>query len=164
DQHVTGFVSSKAEALLIYLACTGREHPREMLADLLWDNRIQNQAMSNLRTVTANLRQRLEPYIDVSRTTISLTGLYRLDVAYLEAELNEARKQWTSEGGLEQSAALQLEETLTLYRGDFLEGFSINDATGFEKWMLRERERLRRQAIEALHYLIESYLKHGKYQ
>src|SRR5438034_186110 len=34
---LTGFVSRKAEALLVYLACTGREHARESLADLLWD-------------------------------------------------------------------------------------------------------------------------------
>src|SRR5258708_15633870 len=82
---VTGFVSRKTEALLVYLACTGREHPREVLADLLWDDRSQEQAMKNLRTVISSLRQHLEPYIDDSRTTANLSGPYRLDVADLES-------------------------------------------------------------------------------
>src|SRR5579859_343932 len=124
-KQVTGFVSRKAEALLVYLACTGREHPREVLADLLWDDRPQKQAMSNLRTVIASLRQRLEPYIDASRTTVGMLGAYRLDVADLEAGLIEASKVWTHDGNLDQPATLRLEQTLTLYRGDFLEGFSI---------------------------------------
>src|SRR5258708_17183782 len=92
-KQVTGFVSRKAEALLVYLACTGREHPREVLADLLWDDRSQKQAMSNLRTVIASLRQQLEPYIDASRTTISLSGAHPLDVADLAVGLSDASQQ-----------------------------------------------------------------------
>ncbi len=42
---VTGFVSRKAEALLVYLACTRRQHAREILADLLWDDRSADQAL-----------------------------------------------------------------------------------------------------------------------
>ena len=36
DAPVSGFVSLKARALLIYLAVTGRPQPREALAGLLW--------------------------------------------------------------------------------------------------------------------------------
>ena len=32
---VAGFASRKAEALLVYLACNPRPHPREVLAELL---------------------------------------------------------------------------------------------------------------------------------
>src|SRR5258708_11327141 len=137
-KQVTGFVSRKAEALLVYLACTAREHPREVLADLLWDDRPQKQAMSNLRTVIASLRQRLEPYIDASRTTVGLAGAYRLDVAVLEMGLISASNAWRRDGNLDQSAALRLAETLTLYRGDFLEGFSIYDGRGVEHWVVQE--------------------------
>jgi len=36
---ITGFHSRKVEALLVYLACTGRPHPREVLAELRWPQR-----------------------------------------------------------------------------------------------------------------------------
>ncbi len=35
---ITGFVSSKAPALLVYLAVTGRPHFRSALAALLWND------------------------------------------------------------------------------------------------------------------------------
>ena len=41
--------SRKAEALLTYLVLTQQPQPREVLADLLWDDRTQQQAMGNLR-------------------------------------------------------------------------------------------------------------------
>jgi DNA-binding SARP family transcriptional activator len=33
---IAGFISAKAQALLFYLAVTGRPHMRESLASLLW--------------------------------------------------------------------------------------------------------------------------------
>ncbi|MCZ7666646.1 MAG: hypothetical protein M5U34_05145 [Chloroflexi bacterium] len=38
---VTGLGTRKAEALLIYLVCQKRPFSRELLADLLWDDRPQ---------------------------------------------------------------------------------------------------------------------------
>ena len=42
---VTGFYSRKVDALLVYLACTGRPQPRDVLADLLWDEVTQSRAV-----------------------------------------------------------------------------------------------------------------------
>jgi DNA-binding SARP family transcriptional activator len=44
DEPIPDLGSRKAEALLVYLACTGRAQSREVLADLLWDDRSQSQA------------------------------------------------------------------------------------------------------------------------
>ena len=46
-----------------------------------------------------------------------------------------------------------LEAAVALYRGDFLHGFS-GQATGFEDWLLTERERLRELAIHTLAHLL----------
>ena len=67
---ISGFASRKVEALLIYLACTRRAQPREFLAELLWDERSQAQAMSNLRQVVFDLRHHLAPYVHVTRQTV----------------------------------------------------------------------------------------------
>ena len=41
----------KAVALLIYLACEPREHPRDVLATLFWEDSDQSRALANLRVV-----------------------------------------------------------------------------------------------------------------
>ncbi len=46
-----------------------------------------------------------------------------------------------------------LREAAELYRGDFLEGFSVADAPTFEEWALIQREQLRRLSMDALHGL-----------
>src|SRR5436190_24355867 len=87
---VTGFASRKAEGLLVYLACTRRPHPREVLAELLWDERSQAQSLGNLRTVLASLRHQLAPYLIADRQAIGTNpeSVIRVDVADLEAGLN----------------------------------------------------------------------------
>ena len=50
-QPVADLVSRKAAALLVYLACTRQPQPRDVLADLLWDDATQEQALGNLRVV-----------------------------------------------------------------------------------------------------------------
>src|SRR5579871_3836524 len=159
---VMGLASRKAEALLVYLACTGRPQSREVLADLLWDERSQTQALSNLRTVLASLRQRLGAYLLADRQTIALNtpAPFYLDVRELEAGLRRASDQQRESGQLRSEEASDLEHILALYRGEFLEGFSIHDAKGFEDWSRLERERLHHQVIEAMHHLVESYLIH----
>lgn len=36
---VTGLASRKVEAILVYLVCTGRVHPREVLGEFFWEER-----------------------------------------------------------------------------------------------------------------------------
>src|SRR4051812_21849471 len=96
------FAFRKEEALLVYLACTAREHSREVLADLLWDERSQAQAMSNLRVILHGLRQRTGSYLLITRQTIGLNPdqTLRLDVAELEAGISNGNDLWTPTGTL----------------------------------------------------------------
>src|SRR5258708_313945 len=162
---LTGFASRKVEALLIYLACTGRPHSREFLAEFLWEERSQAQSMGNLRQALFDLRQRLAPYIIVTRQTVAWNPGKPcwLDVVELERQLGIASQQWLQPDGLPSMAAEQLAHALTLYQGDFLEGFYVRDCKGFEHWILQERERLRRQVIAALLHLVYSYLNTSTY-
>src|SRR6266702_1723525 len=79
-------------------------------------------------------------------------------LAYLAVTVQRAERR-------ERVAALQFEalvrdgrpdalrDAVGLYRGDLLEGFRI-DEPAFEEWLTRERERLRRLAVEALERLL----------
>jgi DNA-binding SARP family transcriptional activator len=54
---VTGFASRKFEGLLVYLACSGRAHPREALAELHWKERSLEHSMGNLRVAMVSSPQ-----------------------------------------------------------------------------------------------------------
>ncbi|MBN1200539.1 MAG: protein kinase [Anaerolineae bacterium] len=153
-QPVTGFDSRKVQALLVYLACTGRTHPREVLAEMLWEERGQAQSLANLRVALTSLRQTVGPFVSITRETVSIdpTSDVWLDAAVFEDQVDAAG-----------SDVARLLDAIDLYQGDFLAGFYV-DSTLFEEWATRERERLRLRGMDALDTLITSYLDQGDYQ
>jgi predicted ATPase/DNA-binding SARP family transcriptional activator len=52
----------------------------------------------------------------------------------------------------------RLEQAVTLYGGDFLEGYYLPDGNEFESWVLARREAFRRQLLEGLENLSAVYL------
>jgi predicted ATPase/DNA-binding SARP family transcriptional activator len=156
-QPVRGFVSSKAAALVYYLAASGRTHTREALAGLLWPEVADAQALKNLRDVLSNLRRLLEPYLEITRQTVAMTpAAEQVDSRQLEASLKLA------EQAPDNSFAL-LRDAVGLYHGDFLDGFSLPDAPAFEEWALIERERLRQLFLNSLHRLAVQAGEQGAY-
>ncbi|UBF29985.1 NACHT domain-containing protein (plasmid) [Kovacikia minuta CCNUW1] len=154
-QPLTHFISRKAQALLIYIAVTGKLHSREMLAELFWQNMPSSQSLKNLRTVLPNLRQLVGSHLIITRQTIEFNREcpYCLDVEVIQAIATHPK-----------TTNLQfLSEAVTQYQGDFLEGFYVPDAPEFENWALMERERLRELAIDGLHSLAEQYLQQQDY-
>jgi DNA-binding SARP family transcriptional activator len=71
DEPVSGFVSSKAQALVYYLATIGRPHTREALAGLLWSDVPDATARRNLRDVLSNLRRLIGSYLLITRQTVA---------------------------------------------------------------------------------------------
>src|SRR5262249_10355236 len=55
-----------------------------------------------------------------------------------------------------QSTPQDQEQALALYKGDTLDGFSLNEEP-FEEWVRSERERLRARAVAALETLVSHY-------
>jgi DNA-binding SARP family transcriptional activator/predicted ATPase len=160
-QPVTGFKSNKVRALLAYLAVEADQpHRRELLAGLLWPDWPNRDALSNLRYALSNLRQVIgdqkaeQPFLLITRDTLQFNAAsdFSLDVAAF-AGLREDL------GGLS-----DLEEVVGLYRGSFLEGFSLPDAAPFEEWALLTRERLAREMSSALHRLSGAYEERGEYE
>jgi DNA-binding SARP family transcriptional activator len=161
EQPITGFISRKVEALLVYLAIERREHPREVLAELLWQDAPQARAMANLRMALSNLQQLIAPYLLVSRQTVSLNpdSEIWLDVAQLESAIDATETHWMR--GLPKHVLTRLEKGLDLYRGDFLVGFQLKDSRSFDGWRTLEQERLRGRMIETSHQLA-SYMMERK--
>lgn len=152
---ITRFVSRKAQALFIYLVVTGQLHPRDRLATMFWPEMPVSKAMKNLRTVLPNLRQLVGSHLLITRNTLAFNRAcpYHLDVEVIKA--------------IEPSGKItdfqSLSESITHYEGDFLESFSVPDASEFEHWLYVERERLRELAISGLHTLAEHCRTHHQY-
>ena len=160
---LTGLPSRKAAALLIYLACTRRPVAREVLADLLWDDRPQDQALANLRTILSGLRRALGKALVVERDTIALIRAADdwLDVEAFEQHTAGRRLPAADEP--RNAAISRLQSASDLYRGDFLSGFHLRQSRGFEEWAMLERERLHRLAVMALSRLVRHALDGGDY-
>ncbi|MEZ4662215.1 MAG: BTAD domain-containing putative transcriptional regulator [Caldilineaceae bacterium] len=150
---VSGLTSRKAQALLIYLACTRQPYSREKLADMLWDATSTEQSLSNLRTVMSRLRPHLGDWIQAVRDTVTLADAAPLavDVVKWEAALAEHGRP------VDATQAARLDEALQHYRGDFLAGFHVPDAAGFVDWALVEKERLHYLALQAHRELAAFY-------
>jgi predicted ATPase/DNA-binding SARP family transcriptional activator len=159
---VAGLSTHKAEALLIYLASTRSPQPREVLADLLWDERTQSQAMGNLRGVLTNLRQVLGDTLTITRDVAGINSEAEvwLDSFELEDSLAAIRRQ----GKLKADTARQAASVLELYKGEFLQGFSVFDCRGFEDWSVRERERIHHLAVDGLSELVTFEIDEKEYQ
>lgn len=146
--------SQKAQALLFYLAMTGHTHSRQVLAGLLWSDMPESAARRNLRVELLKLRSHFADYLDVARDTIGLVkdGDYTLDVTRFERYLRGQEPTFT-----------QLQEAVTLYRGEFLADFHIRDASLFEEWVTNERERLWQMARQAMLRLVNHYIQQQSY-
>jgi DNA-binding SARP family transcriptional activator len=159
---VTELTNRKAEALLIYLASTRRQQSREVLADLLWDERTQSQSLGYLRVALSALHKHLGESPLTGRDTVALNPAAPawMDTVQLEDCLRVVHQQ----GMVTAETAYQVADALELYRGDFLEGFRVSECRGFEDWALRERERLHRLAVDGLYELVAYEIESRAYQ
>jgi DNA-binding SARP family transcriptional activator len=153
------FRIKKELALLYYLAAEGGRHPRRELAELLWPESEERHARADLRAVLHKLRKTLREesahdgvarFFVIERNRLGLEPReIELDLEVFEAAVSLARGE-TSLGGRSAAAGGpreligRLQGDLGLYRGEFMEGFSLEDAPEFELWLERERARWRR--------------------
>jgi predicted ATPase/DNA-binding SARP family transcriptional activator len=175
-QPVTRFKSNKVRALLAYLAVEAdRPHRREVLAGLLWPDWPNRDALSNLRYALSNLRRVTgdrtadPPFLLIARDTLQFNAAsdYWLDVkdfTDLTCLQDPSPSSPRSISGQAGQALSSLEKAVALYRGSFLEGFSLADSAPFEEWALLTRERLARQMSSTLHHLAATYAQRGQYE
>jgi DNA-binding SARP family transcriptional activator len=150
DGQPIAFAYEKVLALLAFLVIeSDRAHRRTALADLLWPDQEAAAARHNLSQALFNLRRALgdglgEPLLLTTRDSV---------------RLNPASAAWVDVAVFRSLAAgddsAQLEQASALYRGEFLEGFSISDSANFDEWVLLIREQLRAQACATLRRLAE---------
>ena len=118
----------KATALLAYLAVSGESQPREKLATLLWPDSDQIRANSYLRRELALLNKALgEGWLEADRDCVTLIqrGDFWLDVANFRHLLAKCDRHCHPEDEVCPQCMPLLSQAVALYRGDFMEGFSL---------------------------------------
>jgi DNA-binding SARP family transcriptional activator len=150
------FRTRKVMALLIYLAVEGRLHSREKLTVLLWPESEEAQGRMLLRRSLMLLRQGLheesEPpgqaHILVEREALgcNFSSALHLDVREVQKAVQASRDPASSTPGntspahASRAIVAQLQAAAALYRGNFLEGFMLDDAPDFDDWLRLQRE------------------------
>jgi DNA-binding SARP family transcriptional activator len=151
-------LSRGIQALLAYLLLHNHLVARDVLMDVFWMDASPDRARSNLTTALWRLRQALEPE-DVPPGTYLVTGNmgevgfnwdsgHFLDTKSFEQHICPLLRKPNTE--LRNHDIEQIEQVLTLYRGDLLEGM-------YDDWALRERERFRSLHLNCLTRLMEFY-------
>src|SRR3712207_537743 len=161
------FRTKKALALLCYLAAEGKKCPRGELAELLWPRSDRRSSRTDLRSTLSRLRTALGEgggsregaavLFAVQGDHLGVEpGGVELDLRTLEAAVSVARsansvpplrtslRDGSLNGTVEHAGLLaRLGDTLRIYGGEFMEGFSLGDAPEFELWLEAERARWR---------------------
>ena len=136
---------AKRLALLVYLAiATPRGfHRRDTLLGMFWPDLDQRHARASLRKAVHVVRRALGPGVLVPRGDEELAvaeGSLWCDAVAFEAAV----------------AGRRFVDALKLYNGDLLPGFFITGAPEFERWLERERARLKDLAAQAAWTLAEA--------
>src|SRR5215218_7041193 len=156
----------KAVALLAYLAVTGERHERTALAGLLWPEYDEAHARAALRRTLSALNRGLHGgWLATDRNGVAL------DRAGLWLDLERFRSLLAASGGHGHGSAetcpaclAPLREAAALHRGDFLAGFALRDADGFEDWQRFQAESLRRELAGVLERLVGVEAAEGRWQ
>jgi len=129
-------------ALLALIA--GHDPPgisRDKLLAYLWPESDTGAARNSLKQALCSLRQSLgNPLVNCAG------GVLRLDPNLIETDLWQFE---TALGRGDEAAAVEV------YRGPFLDGFTVSGLNEFERWMVAERERLARRYGDALRTLAQ---------
>lgn len=156
DKSVTGFVSNKARALLIYLAVTAPKrhlaHSRDALAELLWADTSASKR-ANLKRVLSNLRS-----LDGVRLIEQGQHLVAIDPECCWVDVTEFVQTASS---VSPNCIEILKGASQLYQSDFLSGFNYSLSDEFEAWALAQQTQLKEQLVHLLQQLADSYAQHN---
>ncbi|HET9223548.1 MAG TPA: BTAD domain-containing putative transcriptional regulator [Roseiflexaceae bacterium] len=154
--------SQKAQALLFYLAAEHqRSFARSQLIALFWEESSDREGRNSLSTVLTRLRQALPVFpLRAEGDILAWQALpeVRVDLHEFQSATLSAPKDETNQARIQ-----RLEAATALYRGTFLDGFSIRDSESHEEWLRLERERWQQRWLNALEQLIDALTVAGEW-
>jgi predicted ATPase/DNA-binding SARP family transcriptional activator len=157
DVHPIVVARQKALGLMAYLAVAREPVSRDELASLLWPELSQERARAALRTALPALTTAVPiPWIAADRRVVQLDArAVVIDLVRFYGLIADVRRHGHQRPTECTQCAAWLHEAATLYRGEFLQGFTLAANPEFETWQLAQREALRQEAAWVLRMLAD---------
>lgn len=146
EGHALELPRRKNRALLYYLAAHDQPLTRDQLLAFFWIDHERAAAQQSLRTTLYDLRKHVGDALIVEGEAVALGADAEVDVRAFTSAIHSLI-----------SSQQSLISSLSLYRGDFLDGFTIPDPPEFDDWVTAERERYRTLAQRGWQTLAELY-------
>lgn len=140
------FPYRQAEAILYYLFLNQSVN-KYTLADLIWEDKCtEEKTNSNLRNAFYIIRKNLgkDFLVKGSGDMIKINPAFSLT--------------------LDTEQFLREEQNLSLYRGDFLEGFYLKNNVSFNEWVTNTRQVFKAHYLKKLHRAISTHFDSGNFQ
>lgn len=145
----------KSQAMLAYLGVKPTQLvSRDKMAAILWSSTATEQARQSLRQTLSSLRKELAHISPDRKILVEEGDFLSLDPALVHVDAAEFEKHAAS------THEDALSKAVSLYRGDLLEGFEL-DEERFDQWVIAERDRLHRMALRAHAQLLEAQTRRG---
>lgn len=155
---VGGIAQTRLQDLLVYLFLhRQRAQPRATVASALWPETNDVQALKNLRTIYARLRDLLpqtDSLLAVDNQSMQWRGDANIQIDILDFEERLAHAERAAQAGAK-GAVSAFEDALALYSGDLL-------PSDFAPWVVAARERLRQRWLNAHDTLVSLLLGQGE--
>lgn len=114
------FRSNTVLGLFIYLCVEGRGYSRDYLAEFFWPQSTNERALANLRVAINNLKTIFGDAIVINKKQIKINlDFIKVDTLIFESKIKQC----------------DFNEFQSLYRGQFLQGFSLPSNNSFEEWI-----------------------------
>jgi TolB-like protein len=145
----------KGRALLAVLATSpDMRRSRERLAALLWERSAEEQARASLRQTLSEVRRALG---------LGLDGLLDADADCVWLDRERVSTDVAEFERLAGSSDTDdVEGAMSIWTGEFLDGFSIRSAETFEDWLTAERGRLHSLWLKATDAQLEGAIVQGR--
>jgi DNA-binding SARP family transcriptional activator/Tfp pilus assembly protein PilF len=153
----------KAIALLAYLLIE-KTATRDTLAAMLWAESSQERARATLRRTLSALRAATgNELIVADRSVVSLAGGVSSDVHTILVELEATGGHGHESDEVCSRCIPHLRRAIDLYRGEFLQGFSVRSSPEFEDWTRSVAESMRIRVGEMFNRLGTAFAANGEY-
>lgn len=163
------FPTERSRALLAYLALHPHQpQSRKAIAELLWDDRIGNDSLANLRTELNRLRLALGSFapllLSSDRNTITFVGDdVTVDAVQCRSLILQCQQHEHINMDECPTCIQKLAQAVEMYRGPFLQGLHIGSNLAFEEWLLAQQERFQQLIMMALDWLIQYHQRHRQW-
>jgi len=156
------FKTTKAFALLAFLAVEQKSFSREYLISLLWPESNENLGRASLRNALSHLRRVLNLYSNQCLITqedtieVILPPEIDFDVRQFDEVVHKSSKLDKYTSAYDFNTTIDtINKAVTSYRGEFLDGVDFGGSPEFDDWITVEREYYHQQLSQLLAHLFE---------